>query len=321
MGVRMWRKLQPARRERSLLLSVKSSYSSFGITNPNLLNVFARLKPSQQYLPKECVHLARTYGMPILPASGVPNKDQSFFILEQDQNGCSLIHYQKVKRRGLTEVTQVRQWTPSFSLRNLQKMSRNPLYRAIYSPRDPHDQNSSEMKEWFVVDACAGFGLNGFEIASYGARVLMNDRHPLVHYMLSVALNNAKNSTNSSLAEIANRIELCDQPTDSLQLLQKDTFEKQFGIPDVTFLDPLHHQKNTKGKDFGQAPFDPPKELTGSLFRRDQENLLALAKQLAANRVVFKKPFFAEIPDDQSVRMFKARTHRFEVLDRDPIAK
>ena len=131
-----------------------------------------------------------------------------------------------------------------------------------------------------VLDATAGLGRDGFELAGLGCRVTLVERVPAVHALLADALARAAPSEPETCARI--RL-LC---RDALSLLAELAAGDPAARPGVVYLDPMH----------------PPRDKTAlvrkemRLLRRlvgadgDANALLAAARRAARERVVVKRP-------------------------------
>jgi 16S rRNA (guanine1516-N2)-methyltransferase len=124
-----------------------------------------------------------------------------------------------------------------------------------------------------IVDATAGWGRDAALLASFGAHVIMIERHPIMAALLADALTRLPENTLRMLLK-------CQDAFDYLQTLQADEY------PDVIYLDPMHpaRQKSALVKKEMQAL----QQLIGP-----QDDVLALlnqACQIARKRVVVKWP-------------------------------
>ena len=158
-----------------------------------------------------------------------------------------------------------------------------------------------------ILDATAGWGRDAALLASFGAEVLMVERHPVMHALLADALSclNAeisvddiqKKSTHLKLSLIAS------DAKSYLQQLSPDDY------PDVIYIDPMHptRQKSALVKKDMQIM----QQLIGA--DEDAEALLQVAIHCARQRVVVKWPQRLPpiIPPNHSVQ---GKTVRFDVF-------
>lgn len=168
-----------------------------------------------------------------------------------------------------------------------------------------------------VLDVCAGMGNDAFLIAKAGGQVLMVERHPVVHLLLRDGVERAR-----ALAEAAmtgqggtpatehidgefvaavRRLGIVEQPTDALPLLQALGTGDDCGLPrpHVVFVDPMHSTRSSKGRTVHQAQLPTFKmqmarAIVGSSSRDEQHKLLDLALGAATQRVIYKRPQYAE---------------------------
>jgi 16S rRNA (guanine1516-N2)-methyltransferase len=145
-----------------------------------------------------------------------------------------------------------------------------------------------------VIDATAGLGQDAFTLASYGCRVLMLERSPVIASLLEDGLERAKG------LETVSRLSL--QVGDAKVLLS--TFEK----PDVIYLDPMY-------PDLGKSA---AKRKEMRLFRdlvgddTDIDELFEIAVKAASKRVVIKRPLKAPKLAKPNTS-FAGRTVRFDI--------
>lgn len=134
-----------------------------------------------------------------------------------------------------------------------------------------------------VLDMTAGLGRDAFVLASLGCEVEMIERSPVIHALLRDGLRRALQDPET--APIAARMRL--QRQDGLALTGNLTGPFQ---PQVVYLDPMypHRRKSAQVK----------KEMR--LFQQlvgedaDSAGLLAVARKLAGQRVVVKRPASAK---------------------------
>lgn len=154
-----------------------------------------------------------------------------------------------------------------------------------------------------VVDATAGLGEDGLQMAASGCSVVMIERHPVVAALLADGIERGRNEP------------VCAESVSRLELVEADAVEWLAGRPlgdrpEVIHLDPMYPAME-RG-----AP--PRKEM--QLFRDlvgaegEGRGLLALARSVATRRVVVKRSRRAA-PLDQLTPAFtlEGRTIRYDI--------
>lgn len=153
-----------------------------------------------------------------------------------------------------------------------------------------------------VVDATAGWGRDAFVLATLGCRVHMIERSEIIAKLLEDGLRRAEQD--EKIGElIKGKLSLtCGE---SQQELLQTPFE-----PEVIYLDPMFPHKEKSAlvkKDMRML-----QEVIGQ--DEDADALLNLALTIATNRVVVKRPayanFLAEIKPQTSI---KTKKHRFDI--------
>lgn len=153
-----------------------------------------------------------------------------------------------------------------------------------------------------IVDATAGWGRDAFVLASLGCRVHMIERSEVIAKLLEDGLRRAEHDEKIGTM-IKNNLSLtCGE---SQQELLHTPFE-----PEVIYLDPMfpHKEKSALVKKEMRILQD----VVGQ--DEDANALLNLALTIATNRVVVKRPayadFLAEIKPHTSL---KTKKHRFDI--------
>nr|WP_254663616.1 class I SAM-dependent methyltransferase [Pseudoalteromonas sp. BMB] len=153
-----------------------------------------------------------------------------------------------------------------------------------------------------VLDATAGLGRDAFVLASMGCKVVLHERNPVVAALLYDGLQRAYQD-----AEIGEWV----QSTMRLEFgSSHDLLEQAGWRPDVVFLDPMfpHREKSAQVKKEMRVFQD----LVGNDL--DADALLPFALQLAAKRVVVKRPDYAGFLNDKTPSMqIKTKKNRFDV--------
>jgi 16S rRNA (guanine1516-N2)-methyltransferase len=150
-----------------------------------------------------------------------------------------------------------------------------------------------------VIDATAGLGQDAFTLASYGCKVLMLERSPVIAALLEDGLERAKG------LETVSRLSLRVGDAKRLLLgLEKPAPMK----PDVIYLDPMY-------PDLGKSA---AKRKEMRLFRdlvgddTDIDELFEIAAKAASKRVVIKRPLKAPKFAKPNTS-FAGRTVRFDI--------
>ncbi|MCG8382520.1 MAG: class I SAM-dependent methyltransferase [Gammaproteobacteria bacterium] len=125
----------------------------------------------------------------------------------------------------------------------------------------------------FVVDATAGLGSDAFVIACLGCRVLMIERNPVLSALLDQAVKHASNTVQN--------LSLCHG--DALNILPQLSTQEP---PHIVYLDPMFPQRTKSA--LVKKDMQILQALLGETT--DQTHLLNLARAVATERVVVKRP-------------------------------
>ncbi len=153
-----------------------------------------------------------------------------------------------------------------------------------------------------VVDATAGWGRDAFVLATLGCRVHMIERSEVIAKLLEDGLQRAKQDEKIGPL-IKDKLSLTRG--ESRQELRNIPFE-----PEVIYLDPMfpHKEKSALVK----KEMRMLQEVVGQ--DHDADELLKTALKTATNRVVVKRPdyadFLARIKPNTSI---KTKKHRFDI--------
>ena len=146
-----------------------------------------------------------------------------------------------------------------------------------------------------ILDATAGLGRDAFILACLGAEVTLLERNPVVHALLSNALQRAA------------RQDIVEQMT----LVHDDAKHYCESQPqfDVVYLDPMFPDKKKKALAKKEMQI-----FQAFIDDADSDDLLAYALPCARKRVVVKRPNHAEpLSGQQPSIIFKGKSHRFDV--------
>lgn len=138
-----------------------------------------------------------------------------------------------------------------------------------------------------VLDGTAGFGEDGFVLASLGCMVTMIERSPVIWALLTDAISRSKE--NQAIETIFNRqvtLKLADT---------SDYLSSTADIHDTVFLDPMY--PSTPKSPLNKQRMRTLRELVGD--DRDGSKLLTAALKGARKRVAVKRPIRAVTLDDR----------------------
>lgn len=153
-----------------------------------------------------------------------------------------------------------------------------------------------------VIDATAGLGRDAFVLASVGCKVRLAERHPVVFLLLQDGLKRAYADP-----EIG---EMMRQNMQLLNVRHISQLNPATDCADVVYLDPMypHKQKSALVK----KEMRVFQHLVGA--DHDAHSLLEPALQLAAKRVVVKRPDYAEFLAQKAPHFSrKTKNHRFDI--------
>lgn len=148
-----------------------------------------------------------------------------------------------------------------------------------------------------IVDLTAGWGKDAATLASFGARVIMIERHPVMQLLLEDAL--ARRDAISCA-----RLDLHLVSTDALQWLTSLSSEE---YPEVIYMDPMHPLRDKK------ALVKKEMQLLQRIIGpdNDAEELLTMARSRVKKRLVLKWPKRAQPIGDPSLSIM-GNTVRFD---------
>jgi 16S rRNA (guanine1516-N2)-methyltransferase len=158
---------------------------------------------------------------------------------------------------------------------------------------------------WQVIDATPGLGRDAMVMATFGCKVTMLERSPVVAMLLADGLR----QLGELQPELRNNLHL--EQGDSIKLLSTSQLaDRGLPTPDAVYLDPMfpHRKKSALVK----------KEM--QLFQRllghdpDADSLILSAMSVASKRVVVKRPNSAQPLNMQKPDVqIKSKKHRFDV--------
>lgn len=149
-----------------------------------------------------------------------------------------------------------------------------------------------------IIDATGGWGRDAAVLASFGAEVLMVERHPVMAALLQDALSHQSEQDRQLL-----RLSLWEGDASSyLTNLQPEDY------PDVIYIDPMHPERNKAA--LVKKDLQALQQLVG--VDEDALNLLTVAISRVKHRVVVKWPQKAKalLPVDACI---EGKTVRFDL--------
>lgn len=168
-----------------------------------------------------------------------------------------------------------------------------------------------------ILDATAGLGGDGFLLATAGFEVVLLERNPVVHALLSDGLMRAvENATESATENDSGLAAVCER----MQLVSGEfpSAATTLGDFDVVYLDPMFTRRHKSARSKKSMQF--LQSLIPAQSETEQDQLLLDALELARKRVIVKRgknsPFLAgRRPDVQ----YKGRSNRFDVYLQAPV--
>ena len=153
-----------------------------------------------------------------------------------------------------------------------------------------------------IVDATAGLARDAFVLATMGCCVHMIERSEVIAQLLDDALKKA--AMDKKIGTLVR---------EKLSLTCGDSREALFRVPftpDVIYLDPMFPKRGRSAlvkKDMRML-----QQIVGS--NHDAEELFYLSRKVATNRVVIKRPAYAEfLGNCRPHTSIKTKKHRFDV--------
>ena len=153
-----------------------------------------------------------------------------------------------------------------------------------------------------IVDATAGWGRDAFVLATLGCRVHMIERSEMIATLLEDGLRRAAQDEKLGPLISAKLSLACGE---SRQILQQLPFE-----PEVIYLDPMfpHKEKSALVK----KDMRVLQEVVGP--DEDADELFTIARTVATNRVVVKRPDYADFLSGLKPQTsIKTKKHRFDI--------
>ena len=164
-----------------------------------------------------------------------------------------------------------------------------------------------------IIDATAGFALDGLLLAAMGSKVTLLEQHPLIFTLVADALQRAARAELAWLETILQNIEHVH--TNSAEYLQSHTSENhtlESKICDVVYLDPMYPERDKAAS----AQVKKGMQILRSLpdCYTNTQALFEAAMVAAKQRVVVKRPSWAEtITSLKPDLMVSMPNHHFDI--------
>lgn len=153
----------------------------------------------------------------------------------------------------------------------------------------------------FILDLTAGLGRDGFVLSLLGCRVVMCERSPVIHALLSDGLLRAQQKT--WFTELSLKLLHADSLVFASNLFEADR-------PDVVYLDPMFPDKTKSA--LVKKEMRVLRAVVGD--DPDAGALLTLALGIAKKRVVVKRAKLAPTLTDRAPDLvYKGKSSRFDV--------
>ena len=191
----------------------------------------------------------------------------------------------------------------------IQSSSKSPLLKALsISPN-----NNEKGEDLFVFDATPGLGEDSFLMASFSKKVLLVERSPFIHILLEDGLQRAKESNKYLTRNNSEKMILHNDPCDSITILNQYLEYHVSCRPHVVYLDPMHEEKFAKSSALPPLKIQLARKIVGIGHESDSNALFEIAKQVASQRVVFKKPVSAPVDSKATFSISGGRAVRYDV--------
>lgn len=163
-------------------------------------------------------------------------------------------------------------------------------------------------RDLHILDATAGFGVDGFMMASMGAKVTLLERNPIVAEMLADGIERGLACEHQDVVDALSRVDLI--AGDSADYLSSDGLDSERQRYCVVYLDPMFPER--KKSALVKKEMQYFHQIVGPDM--DADGLLEKALAVAEYRVVVKRPriapFLAEVEPNLQI---SGKAHRFDV--------
>ncbi|WP_425619656.1 class I SAM-dependent methyltransferase [Buchnera aphidicola] len=155
----------------------------------------------------------------------------------------------------------------------------------------------------FILDLTAGLGNDAFIFSFLGCQVLMIERNPVIAALLTDGLYRAYKNIKIGFW-LKKRLHLIIN--DSMNILKSSIFK-----PDIIYIDPMY--PIVKNKSLPKKNMQILRFLIGH-HDDDYEYILYMSKKLAKNRIIVKRPSYAQPLSKDKINFFiKTKHHRFDI--------
>jgi 16S rRNA (guanine1516-N2)-methyltransferase len=218
--------------------------------------------------------------------------------LERTEQGLTLLS----ETEPAAGVVRVDFMTPELTYRRRQPLGKELLIKAVGGAVNV--TRATDLPR--IIDATAGLGQDSFMLACAGWQVIMLERSPVIHALLSDGLARAKSmahqANNKTLISILERMQL-------QQAGESRIFLEQTQPVDVVYLDPMFPERNKSARVKKNRYL--LQHLHGTEAQGDGLLMPALA---VARKVVVKRPRLAPALEDKAPSAsIKGQTARFDI--------
>lgn len=151
-----------------------------------------------------------------------------------------------------------------------------------------------------ILDGTAGWGRDAAILASFGAKVCMVERHPLLYQLLCNALLQRDEESRASL----------DLSLEHMDLKKYLSNLNKENAPDLIYLDPMHPPRKKKAQ--VKKALYLLQQLLGPAGTEESLSLLHLALEKAKKKVIVKWPRYAK-PLIKAEASILEKTLRFDI--------
>lgn len=149
-----------------------------------------------------------------------------------------------------------------------------------------------------IIDATAGFGQDAILLASFGCKVIMLERSPILHALLEDGLKRFYQTKTHDF-------DITLIASESLNYL-----EQLKELPDIIYLDPMYPHRNKSM--LAKKEMQWIRQIVGE--DSDSDLLLEIALRKASKRVIVKRPRLAKpLNDHEPDFSITGRSQRFDV--------
>ncbi len=160
-----------------------------------------------------------------------------------------------------------------------------------------------KLREPIIFDATAGLARDSFILASFGAKVHLFERHPIVRLLIKDGIRRALASNDPDIVKLVQENMILEEVPE-ISLYQGTV------VPDTVYIDPMYPER--KKSALVKKDMRIFHNLVG--LDDDRENLLKSALALARAKVVMKLPKWADPLFPEKINaVVPTKNHRFVV--------